>query len=99
MNNDKQPSFDRGGYPTEETLQTIREWDAMDWPGLMDYLHDAWHDNGRFTLRDGHLELATGGWSGNEEILGALERNRCFHAFYWKSSSRGGLVIYERSPS
>ena|ERR1035437_9177072 len=91
------PSFNRNGYPTDETLQVIEKWEATDWPGLMDYLHEAWHDNGRFSLQNGHLELATGGWSGNEEILGALKKNRKFHALHFKSVERGGLAKYQRT--
>lgn len=39
------------------------------------------------------IRMATVGWSGNESIITALERNP-FHCFYWFASVRGGLHIY-----
>jgi hypothetical protein len=36
------------------------------------------------------LELHTGGWSGNEDIVRALKENEWFYTFYWDSSSVGG---------
>jgi len=36
------------------------------------------------------LELHTGGWSGNEDILRALKKNQWFHMLYWEMSRRGG---------
>lgn len=91
------PTFDCDGYPTEDTLLTLVNWDAQDWSGMMDYLHSAWqHGYGRMKLDSGVLELATGGWSGNEDIIGALMDNLMFHALYWQSSHRGGKHIFSR---
>jgi hypothetical protein len=36
------------------------------------------------------LELHTGGWSGNEDIIRSLEENKWFYNFYWLSSRVGG---------
>jgi len=41
------------------------------------------------------LRLATGGWSGNESIIAALEKNPIVQAFCWYMSARGGLHIYQ----
>ncbi len=40
------------------------------------------------------LRLATGGWSGNESIISAMEGNRLLHAFTWRLDALGGLHIY-----
>jgi len=86
-------------YPTEEELKTIREWDmvgiaALDMLRFLDYIKDLWwmpdwgfHLKGKRVLR---LELHTGGWSGNEDIIEALQSNFMFWAMYWQQSRRGG---------
>jgi hypothetical protein len=43
------------------------------------------------------IELHTGGWSGNEDIIRALEKNRLFFCCYWVQSRRGGHYIFEFS--
>jgi hypothetical protein len=40
------------------------------------------------------LELHTGGWSGNEDIIDAMEQNKWFYNFYWHSSRTGGHYEY-----
>lgn len=40
------------------------------------------------------VSLATGGWSGNERIIDALD-GTMFHLRFWESSHRGGLYVYE----
>ena len=40
------------------------------------------------------LRLATGGWSGNESIVAALNANHLLRAFTWRLSACGGLHIY-----
>jgi hypothetical protein len=53
---------------------------------------------GRVTYKDEDgkdiLELATGGWSDNEEIIRALMDNHLFWIKYWESTHRGGLYIF-----
>ncbi|MFA5247922.1 MAG: hypothetical protein WCX79_00615 [Candidatus Paceibacterota bacterium] len=40
------------------------------------------------------LELHTGGWSGNEEIISALEKNKVFWILYWQKTERGGHYYF-----
>lgn len=102
------PLMDCYGYPAEETEKVIREW-GNDWLGLMDYVRAAWWmpDWGwtqSDTLNDLGLpvrryEISTGGWSGNESLISAMEGNRMFQMFCWVQSRRGGHYIYEvRTP-
>ncbi|HWO88896.1 MAG TPA: hypothetical protein VNL98_07075 [Gemmatimonadales bacterium] len=41
-----------------------------------------------------YVRFATGGWSGNEAIIAALQRNLMVMAMCWRVSTRGGLHIY-----
>lgn len=40
------------------------------------------------------IRFATGGWSENEEIVMAMQKNVLWH-FFWKASLSGGLYILE----
>jgi hypothetical protein len=88
-------------YPSEENLERIHTWDFRDVRGLFDFIEN---DEGmrmygsfkRTTMPDGkeRIRIATGGWSGNEDMMSALERNFVVYGSYWKLSARGGLEVY-----
>lgn len=88
--------FDDDGYPTEEFLAHIRDWDFR--RGHDDLLKFAMR--GHIYENYWHREMSdvdhavwwisTGGWSGNEDILGALQENVMFWALCWEESRRGG---------
>jgi hypothetical protein len=40
------------------------------------------------------MELKTGGWSGNEDIINALQQNVVFWTKYWRTSKRGGFYAF-----
>lgn len=100
------PEFDKDGYPTESTLDAIRNWPISDPFGLARFVMDAWNYDNYATLSpvpdDGEyvhpgemeLRLETGGWSGNEDLGSALQENTMFGMLYWYVSKRGGLTIY-----
>jgi len=90
----RHPTFDKHGYPTEETLQTIRTWPHDDLPALWEYVREAWSEYGRIWEEDGLTNMATGGWSGNESVAAALQEQRIFWSLYWESSHRGGLDCF-----
>ena len=103
------PTFDGDGYPTEETLMAIRKW-PEDWNSLLEYVREAWTYKDRITNVDSTEEyhpgdfwyLSTGGWSGNEDIIGALQANAMFWICCWWSSRRGGhfeFIVPKRSPA
>jgi hypothetical protein len=93
--------FGDDGYPTEEFLQSIAEWDYK--KGFNDLLEHAMqgHIYGNYWNRepekDGKTEwhVSTGGWSGNESIIAALKDNQMFWMMCWVQSRRGGHYIFE----
>lgn len=87
-----------GEYPSEASLYLIREWSHEDFAGLMEFVRDVWHwPEFGFTSDDDHdhFELHTGGWSGNEEIISALQDNGMFWSMCWEQSRRGGHYIFK----
>ena len=93
--------FDSDGYPTDETLRTVRTFTGSPHQ-LVDLLQDITRAYGVVTTmafedRYGRpaveVYMATGGWSGNESVIGALERS-AFWFLYWNQSARGGAFWF-----
>lgn len=91
--------MDEEGYPTEETLKRIRTWPHADFNGLMDFVIGLWQSpdyvedtktTNDFGKEVREVNISTGGWSGHEEIVGALKQNTMFWLFCWQMSRRGG---------
>lgn len=90
-----EPAFDRVGYPTTETLVTIAKW-PYPFEGFYDYIRKCWkHEYGRIWEEEGHMRMATGGWSANEGIIDAMQDNTLFWASKWQASYRGGLFVFK----
>ena len=88
--------LDADGYPEEEDIQKIESWDYRDLPGLFAFIKTVWwmadwgwHEKGR------ERHISTGGWSGNEEIIGAMRKNHMVWTLTWVQSRRGGHYIFE----
>lgn len=87
-------------YPTEADLAEIKKYDIFSKPlitmnpktrkELVDFIGSIWWmpDFG-FEEHENGLNLSTGGWSGNEEIIEAL-RSTLFWMLYWSEHHRGG---------
>lgn len=91
------------GYPTEEELSRIREWPGeQGLSALLAFVKTCWWaaDWG-WSEKDGkhgrEYHVSTGGWSGNEDIIGALRENSLFWAMCWESSRRGGHFVFQVS--
>lgn len=93
------------GYPDEDELQKIRTWPAEDPLGLMAYVRERWYlpdwgweegpgaDPEKFDAAERDttvFQISTAGWSGNEDIIAAMQANTTFWTLHWWSSRRGG---------
>jgi hypothetical protein len=90
----KHPSFDADGYPTEETLMAIRDWPLKEQKSLIEFLKICFRVYGRVEEIGDRIEIATGGWSGNEDCIHFLKDNSFWH-LNWQSSHRGGLYCFD----
>lgn len=79
-------------YPTEENLERIKTWPhGGDYAELMDYVRGCWWMPSWGWKQDGRTyRLATGGWSGNEDLINAMSENAVFWSLCWLSARRGG---------
>lgn len=82
-------------YPTEDDLKKITEW-PTDYASLFDFIRSIWnYAEWGFTVDGDTYSLSTGGWSGNEEIIGAMRDNQMFWMQAWESSRRGGHYEFQ----
>lgn len=84
-------------YPNEESLDKIRKWQVLtddDYIAIMEYARDLWYYPDMFRNDGKKYTLTTCGWSGNEEVIGALNDNIYVRMSYWYSSTRGGVHVY-----
>jgi len=91
---------DSDGYPTNKELRTIESWDTIhNLRGLLLYIGDVWWaPEFGYELRGKHvlwLDLHTGGWSGNEDIISSLKKNLMFWIMGWQKSTRGGHFYFK----
>lgn len=89
--------LDENGYPHERCLSAIVEWPIGDDPGFWDHVADCWNtDYGSIELDAARAEIrfVTGGWSGNEDVIGAIEENSIAYSRYWFRSERGGVHVF-----
>lgn len=97
--------LDEDGYPTDAALERIEKWPVEDNViGLLDFVASLWHwpncvwkeekehEWKKETVT--HICFATGGWSGNESLIDALNANFLGNV-KWVMSKRGGYHEYE----
>ena len=90
-----EPTFDKDGYPTDETLEAIEKWDARDTLGLFAFMEQCWSYPHYWNRAGDVIQISTGGWSGNESIISAFQANYIAWIFTWVSSRRGGHYEFE----
>jgi hypothetical protein len=92
--------FDSNGYPTEKLLNRISKLcpsNKQDPWEIVDFIISVWHWGDMMVTIDREkncFQISTGGWSGNESIIFALEKS-IFWACYWYKSQRGGHYWFE----
>ena len=98
--------LDKDNYPDEKDLELISRWDIIKkgTEGLLNLVyantnyaeeiggHSSIHRGGKY------YEYHTYGWSGIEDVIGALRRNYIFWSMYWQKSTRGGHYYFELEP-
>lgn len=90
------PILGDDGYPTEIELYRIKTWDPRDLVGLFLYLRERWyHQPHAWRQLDNLFSVSTAGWSGNEDLVAALQANRPAWALTWRQSRRGGHYEFE----
>lgn len=87
--------MDEDGYPEEDELKLIKEWPWKDGRALFDFIKERWHWDNYMVIDGNAVSMSTGGWSGNEALIYALQENQMVQALYWVSSRRGGHYEYE----
>ena len=100
--------LDEDGYPTEEALDKIAEWDYTDETGWFEFIKELWHlkEYGWEEKTVPHpwkenttvyqYHISTAGWSGNEDIIRAMTKNHVLWSICWVQSRRGGHYIFEK---
>ena len=87
---------DRDGYPIEEDVEALRHWvgPVEEVPAVLDAVGEYLTASGYGSAkkRGDYWRFATGGWSGCEEVIGAMPL--LVYSLAWRSSHRGGLHIY-----
>lgn len=85
--------IDGDGYPTEVALTVIREWrpDPDEGYGaLIEFIGPIFEHHGKIVKTGGVVEIVTGGWSGCEDAIEALQENQVFWLMCWLETVRGG---------
>lgn len=96
--------FDDNGYPTDAALDHIARFNGTP-RDLIEFIDRAWWGGDYVTVEHDvespfgydepqvKVRMVTVGWSGNETIIGELERT-LFWMFFWYSSVRGGAYEF-----
>lgn len=84
---------------TPEVFEYLRTWTPepnLDFAPLMDFVGYIWCYPDCY-YADPHnrtYSVLTGGWSGNEAVIEALQQNALFWSLCWMSSHRGGKHVF-----
>lgn len=87
---------DSDGYPPFEVLQRITTWPLDEgYAALFEKLASLFQVHGSsWVENDGTIVLVTGGWSGNEDLIAAMQRNGLMWGMCWQESRRGGRFTF-----
>jgi hypothetical protein len=91
---------DMYNYPTNDELVAIERWDfkTKSVKEFLEYIRSLWwNPHIQFILKGKrvlYLQLHTGGWSGNEEIIQYMKNTRFWMA-YWRVHKVGGHYYFK----
>jgi len=99
-------------YPTDDELERITKWPHDDPAGWFKYVRSVgnywsdqppwgWHeetadDDGKQVKE---IHVSTGGWSGNEDIILAMQQNFVLWSLNWYQHQTGGHYIFRLHPA
>ena len=93
--------MDKDNYPTKGELNIVRDWDfgKRSVEEFLQFIELNWNyaDIGYYELSGKkvlRLRLSTGGWSGNESMINAIQDNFTFWMICWEKSVRGGHYYF-----
>lgn len=92
-------SYDGYEYAKQRELTRIAKWNYADPWGWFEYVIARWWMPawGIRRVRN-RLYMSTGGWSGNEEIIGAMRKNYLLWGKTWYVHRTGGHFIFKVPP-
>lgn len=90
--------LDADGYPTESTLRMFEYCmsSVQYFTKVMEALAAVWRYPERVTRQGDIWRVSTGGWSGNEDVIGALRQNHLWWTFYCRAWSAGGHYVFSK---
>lgn len=97
----KEPTFDQYGYPTEEALAVLENWECQpdrpvaeqvkEW---LEYARSCWNYADCVREIGGRVYIFhTVGWSGNESVIAAMKQNPLFWSLAFELHAKGGLYV------
>ena len=95
---DKKSLYAMMAAPQSDFEKRLHELDvAQNWLGVLQFIQENWDEYGKCEIekkevgdtKEYHVELITGGWSENEEIVSKLSET-IFWQLWWQESKRGG---------
>ncbi len=95
--------MDSHGYPDDNEIDKIKNWPWEDLKSCFDFVQTLWRYPEHFKIYEKgdyiYYRLACLGWSGNEELIAAMEQNLMLMAMTWVLSKSGGLYVFRLKKS
>lgn len=87
--------MDADGYPDDAELARIKDWPTTDLRGAFEFVRSLWRYPDYFSSEGRAYSISTGGWSGNESVINAMQDNLMLWTLCWQESKRGGHYKFE----
>lgn len=86
----------KNDYSEEEDLKRIINWDERDPRGWFDFIKSIWWmPEWGWTENTRRIYISTAGWSGNENIIEAMQGAWILWTIHWYSTRAGGHYIFK----